>query len=49
MPDYGKASFPRSDELMSRCLSLAIKLGWSEEEAQKRAEKVRRALLLCMA
>jgi 8-amino-3,8-dideoxy-alpha-D-manno-octulosonate transaminase len=45
MPDYSQSSFPRSDELMSRCLSMAVKLGWSQEDAEKQAEKARQALI----
>ncbi|MDR1396584.1 MAG: DegT/DnrJ/EryC1/StrS family aminotransferase [Desulfarculales bacterium] len=48
MPDYSKVSFARSDELMSRCLSLTIRLGWSEEEAGRRAEKIRQILTLVL-
>jgi 8-amino-3,8-dideoxy-alpha-D-manno-octulosonate transaminase len=38
MPDYSKRKF-KSDELISRCVSITIKLGWSESEAGERAER----------
>jgi 8-amino-3,8-dideoxy-alpha-D-manno-octulosonate transaminase len=44
MPDYAQAVFPRSDDLMGRCISLAVKLGWTREEIEKRAEKLRQAI-----
>jgi 8-amino-3,8-dideoxy-alpha-D-manno-octulosonate transaminase len=44
MPDYAQKAFPGSDELMGRCISLAIKLSWSPEETEKRAQKIRQVL-----
>ncbi|MDR3077128.1 MAG: DegT/DnrJ/EryC1/StrS family aminotransferase [Synergistaceae bacterium] len=38
MPDYTKRKF-KSDEMMSRCVSITIKLGWSEEEASEKAHR----------
>jgi 8-amino-3,8-dideoxy-alpha-D-manno-octulosonate transaminase len=38
MPDYSKRVF-KSDELISRCVSITIKLGWSKKEAEERAER----------
>jgi len=35
----GKKSYPASDAIMSREISLAIKMGWSIEETQTRAKK----------
>jgi 8-amino-3,8-dideoxy-alpha-D-manno-octulosonate transaminase len=37
-PDYGRLELPRSDELMSRSLSLQIKLGWTDGDFDKRVE-----------
>jgi 8-amino-3,8-dideoxy-alpha-D-manno-octulosonate transaminase len=44
MPDYAQTSFPQSDELMGRCLSLAVRLSWSQEEVEERAQKIRRVM-----
>jgi 8-amino-3,8-dideoxy-alpha-D-manno-octulosonate transaminase len=44
MPDYSKADFSASDKWMSRCISIAVKLGWSEEEALSRAKKAAEAI-----
>ncbi|MDR2528489.1 MAG: DegT/DnrJ/EryC1/StrS family aminotransferase [Synergistaceae bacterium] len=38
MPDYSKADFSASDRWMSRCVSISIKLGWTEEEAAAKAQ-----------
>lgn len=43
MPDYSKVAF-KSDELISRCISITVKLGWSEEEASERAKKIEQAV-----
>ena len=43
MPDYSKRAF-KSDEIISRCVSITIKLGWSEEEAAKRANRAAEAV-----
>ena len=43
MPDYNKRAF-KSDEIISRCISITIKLGWSEEEASKRAARAAEAV-----
>jgi 8-amino-3,8-dideoxy-alpha-D-manno-octulosonate transaminase len=40
LPDYAHAQFPQSDALMARTLSIAIKMGWTEEEVKRRAEKI---------
>lgn len=39
MPDYSKVEF-ESDKLVSRCISITVKLGWSPEEAADRAAKI---------
>ncbi len=38
---YQNPSLPQSDDVMSRCISMLIKLSWSLEEAQERAEKMK--------
>jgi 8-amino-3,8-dideoxy-alpha-D-manno-octulosonate transaminase len=40
MPDYSKADFSVSDHVISRNISLAIKIGWTEDELKQRAEKL---------
>jgi len=37
-PDYGAVSLPASDAIMQRAISMQIKLGWTEEQLQLRAE-----------
>ena len=37
-PDYGAVSLPASDAIMQRAISMQIKLGWTEEQLQQRAE-----------
>ncbi|MDR1730793.1 MAG: DegT/DnrJ/EryC1/StrS family aminotransferase [Synergistaceae bacterium] len=44
MPDYSKADFSGSDRWMARCISITIKLGWSEEDALSRAKKAAAAI-----
>jgi 8-amino-3,8-dideoxy-alpha-D-manno-octulosonate transaminase len=39
MPDYSNAKF-KSDETVSRCVSITIKLGWTKSEVAERAEKI---------
>jgi len=43
MPDYNKRVF-KSDGIISRCISIMIKLGWSEEEAKERAKRAAEAV-----
>lgn len=43
MPDYNKREF-KSDGILSRCISITIKLGWSEEEASERAKRAAAAI-----
>ena len=40
LPDYSKADFSESDKWMSRNISCLIKLGWTQEEVAKRAQKM---------
>lgn len=40
MMHYANQSFPSSDAIMSRCISSAISLAWTEEQAQERGEKM---------
>ena len=44
LPDYSKADFSESDRWMSRNISCLIKLGWSEEEVNERANKMVEAM-----
>ena len=37
-PDYEKIELPRSDSIMSRLISMLIKLSWSEEDISERIE-----------
>ena len=39
-PDYEKIELPRSDSIMSRTISMLIKLSWTEEELMQRIEKM---------
>ncbi|MDR0764644.1 MAG: DegT/DnrJ/EryC1/StrS family aminotransferase [Synergistaceae bacterium] len=43
MPDYTKREF-KSDAIMSRAVSVTIKLGWSKEEAAERAKRAANAI-----
>ena len=43
-PDYSKAHLPQSDRIMSRTLSLQIKLSWTPEELQKRVEIIEKVM-----
>ena len=43
MPDYTKREF-KSDAIMSRAVSVTIKLGWSGEEAAERAKRAANAI-----
>ncbi|MDR1581514.1 MAG: DegT/DnrJ/EryC1/StrS family aminotransferase [Synergistaceae bacterium] len=43
MPDYTKREF-KSDAIMSRVVSVSIKLGWSKEEAAERAKRAANAI-----
>ena len=37
-PDYGSVSLPRSDAVMGRTISMLIKLSWSEDDVEQRAQ-----------
>jgi 8-amino-3,8-dideoxy-alpha-D-manno-octulosonate transaminase len=39
MPDYSNVKF-ESDKIISRCISIAIKIGWTKNEVAQRAEKI---------
>ena len=39
-PDYNKVDLPRSDSIISRTISMLIKLSWTEEELSDRIEKI---------
>jgi 8-amino-3,8-dideoxy-alpha-D-manno-octulosonate transaminase len=39
-PDYEKVELPRSDSIISRMISMLIKLSWTEEEISQRIEKI---------
>lgn len=43
-PDYTQVRLPRSDGIMSRALSMQIKLSWTEEQLEQRIEKIRGVL-----
>jgi len=40
LPDYSKADFSASDHWVRRNISCLIKLGWTQKEVEKRAEKM---------
>ena len=40
LPEYEKIRFPKSDSIMSRNISMLIKLSWSDEELSQRIEKI---------
>lgn len=40
MMHYANQAFPASDAIMSRCISSAISLAWTEEQAQERGQKM---------
>jgi len=39
-PDYSRVELPQSDRIMSRTLSMQIKLSWTTEEVDQRIEKM---------
>jgi 8-amino-3,8-dideoxy-alpha-D-manno-octulosonate transaminase len=43
MPDYSKVEF-ESDKIVSRCVSIAIKMGWTKDEVYSRAERITNAV-----
>jgi len=44
-PDYGRIDLPRSDSIMSRTISMQIKLGWSEEDLRDRIMKINAVMI----
>lgn len=44
LPDYSKVSCPQSDEVISRTISMLIKLSWTPEELRERCGKLFRAV-----
>ncbi len=42
-PDYTQVSLPKSDAIMSRTISMLIKLSWTEAEIQQRIDNIKRA------
>jgi len=44
-PDYHHLSFPESDQIMGRLISMQIKLSWTKEEIGVRIEKMRKILI----
>lgn len=44
LPDYAAVSLPRSDDIISRTLSMQIKLSWTDEEVNQRIERMMDAL-----
>jgi 8-amino-3,8-dideoxy-alpha-D-manno-octulosonate transaminase len=40
LPDYATQSFAQSDDIISRTISISIKMGWTDEEVKRRAEKI---------
>lgn len=40
LPDYEKTELPASDRILSRAVSMLIKLSWTPEELTKRVEKI---------
>jgi 8-amino-3,8-dideoxy-alpha-D-manno-octulosonate transaminase len=43
MPDYSKRVF-KSDDIVSRCVSITIKLSWSVKEAEEKAAAAAKAI-----
>ena len=42
-PDYTNVQTPKSDDIMSRTISMLIKLSWTDEEIDQRIENIKRA------
>jgi 8-amino-3,8-dideoxy-alpha-D-manno-octulosonate transaminase len=40
LKSYALATFPASDAIMSRCISTAISLSWTEEQVKEKGEKM---------
>jgi 8-amino-3,8-dideoxy-alpha-D-manno-octulosonate transaminase len=43
-PDYQKLHLPQSDRIMSRTISMQIKLSWTKRELDQRIEKTVQAI-----
>ena len=43
-PDYSTLQLPRSDALMSRTISMQIKLAWTEEDIERRIRSMKAVL-----
>jgi 8-amino-3,8-dideoxy-alpha-D-manno-octulosonate transaminase len=39
-PDYDHIHLPKSDDIMSRTISMQIKIGWTEEDLRQRIIKI---------
>jgi 8-amino-3,8-dideoxy-alpha-D-manno-octulosonate transaminase len=39
-PDYENIDLPQSDQIMSKTISMLIKLSWTEDELNQRIEKI---------
>ncbi|CAM3505935.1 DegT/DnrJ/EryC1/StrS family aminotransferase [Zobellia roscoffensis] len=44
LPDYSKSDFSASDKWVGRTISCLVKLGWSSEEVEERAQKMKKVL-----
>ena len=44
LKNLAKASFPASDSIISRCISTAIRLLWTEEQTREKGEKIAAAI-----
>ncbi|HRP01286.1 MAG TPA: DegT/DnrJ/EryC1/StrS family aminotransferase [Candidatus Kapabacteria bacterium] len=47
LPDYNSLVFEQSDDIMSRTISLQIKLSWTESELQNRCKTIRDIFTSC--
>lgn len=45
MQDLNKADFSKSDAIMSRTISVLIKIGWTEEQVKERSDKMRKVIV----
>ncbi|MDQ6814253.1 MAG: DegT/DnrJ/EryC1/StrS family aminotransferase [Bacteroidota bacterium] len=48
LKSYATQSFPASDAIMSRCISTAISLTWSEEQIREKGEKMVAAITMAL-
>jgi 8-amino-3,8-dideoxy-alpha-D-manno-octulosonate transaminase len=42
--DYQNIQFPKSDEVVSRLISMVVKVGWTEEQLHDRVQKIQKSL-----